>query len=97
MATAPTGYTIIRTISITNTGNQAVTVNVKQKIGSVIYSSYGPTVIKPKALLEAEDDRFDLAALMSLANKGKITYEKLNRRIDVTNPPTPVGSSGFTA
>lgn len=94
MATAPTGYTIIRTIAINNIGTQSVTVNVKQKTGSPIFTSSGPITIKPRATLEAEDDRFDLTALISLSNKRAITYEKLNRRIDVTNPPNPYGTTG---
>jgi hypothetical protein len=94
MATTPTGYTIIRTIAINNVGTQSITVNVKQKIGSLIFSGYGPITIKPKATLEAEDDRFDMTALISLSNKRTITYEKLNKRVDVNNPPGPLTTTG---
>jgi hypothetical protein len=92
MATAP--FTIIKTISLTNIGNQTVKVNVQKQVGSLILTAYGMIEVRPKAMLEAEENRFDQTALRSLANKKIISYEKLDRRVEVTYPPTSTGSTG---
>jgi hypothetical protein len=90
MATAP--YTIIKTISLTNIGNQTIKINVQRQVGSLIFTGYGMTEVRPKAMLEAEENRFDQTTLRSLSNKKMISYEKLDRRVEVTYPPTSTGS-----
>jgi hypothetical protein len=75
---------IINTLEVTNISNQLLNIFVKERIGSSIFTKSGQIAVKPKAKLEAEDDRFDLSQIRQMQKLNLITTQKNRRLVAIT-------------
>lgn len=81
--------TVINVIEVKNTSKQPVVVGVRPRPDSPIFTEDGQIQIQPGAKLEVEDDRFNLAQLVSMQNNRVIQFLRTRRAVTVTE-----GSSG---
>jgi hypothetical protein len=84
--------TSANTREIKNTSVQAISILVKPKSNSAIFSQDGNIRITPNGTLVAEENRFDLKQLQSLQRK-KLISVVLGRRAIRTG--TGTGTEGF--
>lgn len=84
--------TVINVIEVKNTSKQPVVVGVKPRLDSPIFTKDGQIQIQPGAKLEVEDDRFNLAQLVSMQNNRVIQFLRTRRAVTVTEGSSSSGS-----
>lgn len=83
--------TLLNVIVIKNISKQIVPIAVQARSSSPITTFSGTLQLQAEASFEAEDDRFDIAQLRSMANLGLISYETTRRLVT-----TDTGTTGAT-
>lgn len=87
MATA-----LIRVINIKNIGTQMVPIHVASNVSSPITTFSGTMQLQPGAAFTAEDNRFDIAQLRSMANKKLISFEQTRQSVTTTDSGSGSGT-----
>ena len=86
------GYTLINTILVKNISTQDIPINIKKKTDSPITTKYGDIHLQPGMSIEAEDNRWDISQLRSMANNKVIEYSKQRKAYSIGGGTS--GSSG---
>jgi hypothetical protein len=68
-------------ITITNTGNQLIIINVNSQPDSLYFPRSGPIRIQPTLSITAEEDRFDLTQLETIQRRGMIQVRHFQQAI----------------
>jgi hypothetical protein len=85
--------TFVDTVEVKNIGNQMVILNIKAVKSSSIFDKNGGNIqLVRNAIVEAEDNRFDLRQLAQMRKLGKIQTTNFSRQIEVTGSITGSGS-----
>jgi len=84
-------FTLIPVITIKNISKQLIPINIKPFLNSPIYKKSGTQNIAPGVSISVEDNRVDLRQINKLADLKLISYERTQKRVEVT--PSG-GSSG---
>ena len=82
MATTP--QQLIDVIQVKNISTQIVPIFVQRKVDSLITTVYGEIKLQPETSFEAEENRFDLAQIISLQKKNLLSFQRFRRSYAIT-------------
>lgn len=88
--------TLVNTIQVKNISRQVIPINITKRVGSPIFTKSGTIQLAPGRSVEAEDDRFDISQVRSLAKNNLLSFERFRRTVTIVEDDSS-DASGATS